>query len=106
MGLELILDSSGERSEVKLIGDLDIYTSPGFSKQVLEEFQREEKDLVFDAERLDYIDSTGLGAFISVYKTVNEKEKSISIVAAKPNVKKIFKITELDKIFRIEGQDE
>lgn len=102
MALDLKISSSDDKSLVELIGDLDIYTSPEFNKDILKEFNKNKKDIIFDASGLDYIDSTGLGAFISLYKTVNENGKTIKIIGIKQNVKKIFTITELDKIFRIE----
>ncbi|MDO5690391.1 MAG: STAS domain-containing protein [Tissierellia bacterium] len=106
MGLELLINTTNEQIIIEMSGDLDIYTSPDFNKQVLVAFEKDEKDLLFRADKLDYIDSTGLGAFISVYKIVQEKGKSLKITDLKANVKKIFVITELDKIFKIEGKDE
>lgn len=102
MSLDININSNENEILVALKGDLDIYTSPNFSKSILSEFEEENKDVVIDAESLDYIDSTGLGAFISVYKSVSEAGKDLKITKVKPNVKKIFVITELDKLFRIE----
>ena len=52
---------------------------------------------------LDYIDSTGLGVMIGVLKKIKSEEKEIYIINPKSNVKKIFTITGLDKIFKVEG---
>ena len=54
-------------------------------------------------ERLDYIDSTGLGVMIGVLKKLKMDNKEIYILNPKSNVKKIFTITGLDKIFKVEG---
>ena len=52
---------------------------------------------------LDYIDSTGLGVMIGVLKRIKVQNKEIYIESPKDNVKKIFSITGLDKIFKMEG---
>lgn len=102
MSLNLSVTTKENESLILLSGDLDIYTSPEFSKGILSEFEKNGKDIVIDASKLDYIDSTGLGAFISVYKVLTESAKTIKLINVKPNVKKIFVITELDKLFKIE----
>ncbi len=60
-------------------------------------------DLKINLEKLDYIDSTGLGAMISVLKKLKIEDREIYIVKPKDNVRKIFNITGLDKIFKVEG---
>ena len=60
-------------------------------------------DVKIDFTNLEYIDSTGLGALIGVLKRLKVNEKDIYIINARKNVKKIFTITGLDKIFKVEG---
>ena len=61
------------------------------------------KKIIVNCENLSYIDSTGLGAFISIYKHIKEKGEKLVITGLKPHIKKIFLITDLDKVFEIEG---
>lgn len=96
------IEEKKEKWEIKLHGDLDINTSPELKKGVLDIYRKEAKPLVFDLENLKYLDSTGLGAFISIHKNARELDHSISFVKVKPNIKKLFTITELDKIFSLE----
>ncbi len=56
-------------------GDLDIYTSDEFKEEVLKAFESKETDLEINGEKLEYVDSTGLGVLISVLKRVREREK-------------------------------
>lgn len=90
-----------------LVGELDIYTSEKFRKEVLGAFKKKEKDLEIDGQDLDYIDSTGLGVLIGILKEAKDKEKEIYLKNMQPNIRKIFDITELDKqfIFRGESND-
>ncbi|MGF0040243.1 STAS domain-containing protein [Peptoniphilaceae bacterium SGI.131] len=91
-----------ENLRVFLSGDLDINTVDEFRKEVLEKYDDKDLDIIFDLNDLEYIDSTGLGAIIAVYKKVKEKGKNLTVVNAKKNIKKLFFITELDKIFNME----
>lgn len=86
-------------------GEIDIYTSPTFKNKVLDSYNEKKTDLVVDGEKLDYIDSTGLGALISIFKAIEEDENKIHLINIKPNIKKLFDITELDKLFIIRGEN-
>lgn len=86
-------------------GDMDIYTSATFKEDVLSSFEKTPADLVIDGEKLDYIDSTGLGALIGILKRVKETDHNIYLHNIKPNIKKLFDITELDKLFIFRGDN-
>jgi len=60
-----------------------------------------QKDFTFNFEKCDFIDSTGLGALVSIYKKCNEKGGSAKLKSLKPDVEKLFKLTRLDKVFEI-----
>lgn len=87
-----------ENFEVLVSGDLDINTVSKFQDKVLEKYKDQDKDLVFNLENLDYIDSTGLGAIVRIYKEVSDKGHKVKVLNAKKNIKKLFLITELDSL--------
>lgn len=101
--MSLIIDITVEDDYLKIkpIGEIDIYTSPKFKDEVIKYFKKNSKNILIDGEKLEYIDSTGLGALISIYKILKEEEKDIYIKNIKPNIKKLFEITDLNKIFTI-----
>jgi anti-sigma B factor antagonist len=61
------------------------------------------KNFIFNFSQCDFIDSTGLGALVSIYKKCSEKGGSIKLKSLKPEVEKLFKLTRLDKVFEIES---
>lgn len=87
---------------VALEGDLDVYSEDSFKKFVVENLDGEDLDLVFDFKDLDYLDSTGLGLFINIYKDRTEKGRKVYIINCKPNIYKLFKITDLTGLFNME----
>lgn len=100
--LNLTLTRQDENILVQMSGDLDISSYAKFTDKVFEEYKKENASMVFDMKNLKYIDSTGLGAFMTLYREIKDSEYTISIINAKDNIKKIFVITELDSIFRMD----
>lgn len=86
-------------------GEIDIYTSPSFKNKVLDSYMEKKTDIIIDGAKLEYIDSTGLGALISILKAIEEDEHKIHLINIKANIKKLFDITELDKLFIIRGEN-
>lgn len=101
MELKVDLKKNGELLFVDLQGDLDINSNKEFKEKV--NSVQGVKKIIVNCENLSYIDSTGLGAFISIYKNIKEKGEKLVITGLKPHIKKIFLITDLDKVFEIEG---
>lgn len=102
---DLNLIDQGDHYLIELIGDLDIYNNKKFKEKLADIYEELDKDLVVDCEKLEYIDSTGLGSFISLLKLTRDEEKEITVKNLKKNIKKVFKITDLDKLFNL-GDDE
>lgn len=101
MELKVDLRQEGEKLFVDLQGDLDINSNKEFKEKI--NSVQGVKKIIVNCENLSYIDSTGLGAFISIYKHIKEKGEKLVITGLKPHIKKIFLITDLDKVFEIEG---
>lgn len=102
---DLNLIDQGDHYLIELIGDLDIYNNKKFKEKLADIYEDLDKDLVVDCSRLEYIDSTGLGSFISLLKLTRDEEREITVKNLKKNIKKVFKITDLDKLFNL-GDDE
>lgn len=54
--------------------------------------------LVLDVGRVKMIDSSGLGALVSVLKSLNGRG-TILVAGANPSVLGVFKLTRLDRVF-------
>jgi anti-anti-sigma factor len=55
-----------------------------------------------DCIHLDYIDSAGIGLLVMAHKKALAHNVSIVIVHAKPTIKEIFQLANLQKIIRIQ----
>ncbi|WP_299032238.1 STAS domain-containing protein [uncultured Anaerococcus sp.] len=87
---------------VEVKGDLDIYAEDEFKSFIEREIEGADRDILIDIKDLDYLDSTGLGLFMKIYKIAKEKDRSVSIINPKENILKLFKITDLTDVFNME----
>ena len=85
------MDTENNSWKVYLEGELDVSTA--------EELKKSLHKLVDEKN----IDSTGLGVMIGILKRLKIENKEVYIENPKSNVRKIFNITGLDKIFKMEG---
>ena len=88
--------------EIFPVGEMDIYTSHMFKDETLDIINKENKDIVLNAEKLDYLDSTGLGSVMSVLKLMKEKNLKFKMINVKKNIYKLFEITGFSRIIDIE----
>ena len=103
IGIDSRLDSKKEFWEISLEGELDISSADKLKENLHSLLEKSMLDMKINLKELDYIDSTGLGVMIGVLKKLKLNDKQIYISNPKSNVKKIFTITGLDKIFKLEG---
>ena len=104
LNIEMRFDENENRWIFLPEGELDIYTSPKFKEEVLKSLDTKQTDILIDGEKLTYVDSTGLGALISILKKLKDNDYKVYLSNIKPNIRKIFSITELDKLFIIRGE--
>jgi len=91
---------------VEIQGEIDVYTSPRVKETVNELIEKGHYHLIINLEGVRYIDSTGLGVLIGALKKVREQSGRILLVCTNPQIKKIFNITGLVKIFEIFKDEE
>lgn len=89
--------------EVSLEGEIDIFNSEEVKSALLAIIEEKAQNVIIDCKDLSYIDSTGLSALVAMLKSVKEYSGEVTLKNLLPNVYKVIKITNLDKLFIIEG---
>jgi anti-anti-sigma factor len=74
---------------------LDTAHCADIEKELFDKVREEKIPVVFDLQEIDYIASSFLGMCIRIAKEVGPG--NFSIINVKPNVKKVFKISGLDR---------
>jgi anti-sigma B factor antagonist len=96
-----VRESEGDAYVVDLIGEIDVYTSPKVKDAIIKLIDREHYNLVINLEKVRYLDSTGWGVLIGGLKRVREHGGSVNLVCTNLQIKKLFNIMGLVKIFGI-----
>lgn len=103
MSLSVDKSYKEENLVVSLTGELDASCAEELKQDVSKELDKNLTDVVFDMSNLAYIDSTGIGIIVFLMKKLSESGKELSIINAKANVLKIFNITGIDQLIKVEG---
>jgi anti-sigma B factor antagonist len=91
-------DEKNDRWEFDLVGEIDISNAHQLKQQLEAAYSAHATNIYLDLEHLSYIDSTGLGVIIGVYGTIRGNGHKTIIVNPKDNVRKLLRITSLDKV--------
>ena len=97
-----IIGVQGGNLEIALSGDIDLGNAEAFYQAVMEGYKGTNTNILFDCEKLNFIDSTTLGTFVKILKSVKTDGKSMRLVKLQPKIKKLFLICSLDTIMEIE----
>ncbi|MBE3510193.1 MULTISPECIES: STAS domain-containing protein [Enterobacter] len=79
---------------------LDASVAAAFKDAVTRELGEDRKALIVDFSKIDFIDSSGLGALVSLLKMMNGKGDMV-LCALNPGIRNMFTLTRMDRIFRI-----
>ena len=61
---------------IALSGDIDLGNAESFYTETLNAYQAAPSDITFDCKELNFIDSTTLGTFVKILKTLKAKKGS------------------------------
>ncbi|SFB38911.1 anti-sigma B factor antagonist [Lentibacillus halodurans] len=102
MNLKIDVAEGNGKSVVKLSGEIDAYTAPQLKEKLLPLTNREGHRTEVNLENVHYMDSTGLGIFISALKSTKENDSEMRLVDLQDRVLRLFRITGLDEIITID----
>ncbi len=101
MDLKLTPRTEGNATVIEVSGEIDVYTAPKLREQIIDLVTGGAYHLVIDMEKVEFLDSTGLGVLVGGLKRVRAHEGSLALVCTQDRILKIFKITGLTKVFPI-----
>jgi anti-sigma B factor antagonist len=94
---------SEKRAGVQLLGFelggvLDCYVADDFKTQALHLLDPN-CDVVVDLSPLEFVDSTGLGTLVGLYRRVRGRGRQIVLAGARPYVSRVMRVIKLDRVF-------
>lgn len=99
--MKIVRKILGDVAVFEIEGEIDAEHSASLKRALEKSFTENAKHLVLNLEKVGFIDSTGLGVFISLMRKLKERGGEIKLAALQDEVKSIFEITRLYRVFDI-----
>ena len=103
MGLEVATGDRDALVVITLRGELDIYTVPGFRRDI-GQVDPAAARIVLDLNEVTLLDSSGLGAIVALRARAAEGSGGVAIACERQQVLRVFDVTGLRSAFPI-GRD-
>lgn len=84
---------------VEVDGELTVGNRERFKQVVLERVESGERKFVMDFGESSYIDSTGLGALVSLSRKIREAGGRMRLTGLNDDLLTLFELTRLDTVF-------
>ncbi|TLS35659.1 anti-sigma F factor antagonist [Pseudalkalibacillus caeni] len=107
MSLSINLETRNNVLLIRLVGELDHHTAEDLRSKVdhtIEENRIEH--IVLNLEALSFMDSSGLGVILGRYNKVKSSGGEMVVCAISPAVKRLFEMSGMFKIIRLEENEQ
>ena len=86
---------------VKLEGRLDAMFVEDTRQQIMKIADTPENALILEMGGVDFIDSSGLGFIVTIFKHVRQKQSEMVLVNLTPQARSLFELTRMTQILNI-----
>lgn len=87
---------------IALSGEIESSSAEEFYAEVMAAYKQNAANVDFECNELAFIDSTTLGTFVKILKTLKTDGRTMRLRGLQPKIKKLFLICSLDSIMEIE----
>jgi len=88
-------------SRISVTGEVDLATAPELKDALAGTIRSGARGVLVDLSHATFIDSTTLGVLMGAVKRLRPLGGELAIACNDPNIRKIFEITLLDRVFNI-----
>lgn len=107
MSLSIELEVKHDILLVRLSGELDHHTADELRSQITNTIEnRNVLHIVLNLGNLSFMDSSGLGVILGRYKQINNNGGKMVVCSISPSVKRLFEMSGLFKIIRLEQNEQ
>ncbi len=98
--MEITKRNSGDAVIIDVSGSLDIYTATDFKTFLQSNINAQTSKIIVNMEKLNYIDSSGIGMLIKSLNYVKEWNGQLQLANLRDSLQKIFKVAGLTAYFQ------
>ena len=107
MSLNIELEIKVDVLCIRLGGELDHHTADELRGQVANAIEKNNiRHIVLNLEHLSFMDSSGLGVILGRYKQIKQVHGEMVVCAISPALQRIFDLSGLFKIIKMEPTEE
>ena len=97
------METAGDVLVVAVVGQLVVGNRQEFKQTVLDEVEKGATRILIDFTETGYVDSSGLGALVSLSKRLRDAGGSLRLAALNDDLRTLFELTRLDTLFKLYG---
>ena len=97
----MVVDGAENTVQLVLNGYLDTYNSPEFQSHINNLISTGIQCIIFNCNGLNYISSTGIGAFTAFLKMMKSKNGDMALFGLQKKVMEVFQLLGFTKFFNI-----
>lgn len=94
-------ERSDDLLSVAVEGQLVVGNRQEFKQMILDQVEQGARRVLIDFSGTGYIDSSGLGALVSLGKRIREQGGELRLASLNEDLRTLFELTRLDTLFRL-----
>lgn len=97
--LDFTVEELSDKRIISLRGKLILYNVEELRSEIFRLAEADQKNLLLDLAKLDYLDSSGIGLLVQLHKKVTAGGRKIQLQNAGEGLLRVLKAAGLDRIF-------
>lgn len=106
MNVSIKVTENENAVHASLSGEIDAYTAPKVRDELMKHAEKKGMQLVVDLADVTYMDSTGLGVFVGLFKQLRANEGDLTLTGMSERLRRLFDITGLADVMDINTEVE
>ncbi|MBU7596031.1 anti-sigma factor antagonist [Metabacillus halosaccharovorans] len=106
MNIKVDINNLEDQTVVSVAGEIDAYTAPKLREAILPLAEEVNPNITINLKDVSYMDSTGLGVFVGLLKSVRKNNGQLNLVELSDRLERLFTITGLNDIIDISSKSE
>src|SRR3954464_10926938 len=104
--MNYVRTDEGEDTTLRIRGGLDALSAGGLRPLLDQIVAEQRRQITVDLSELRLVDSSGVGALVSLYKRVRAAGGEVEFVGVTAQPRVVFKLLRLDMVFELEPEPE
>jgi anti-sigma B factor antagonist len=100
--MKIEIQRNNDVVNVSVEGNIEIDLIKDLRSQLLDIAQNDNKNIEINLSQSGYMDSTGVGMLLHIYKIQKKKGKSIKLINVSPRIKNIIEQSNLSDVFSVD----